>query len=597
MGVNYWIYFIAGAFAVTKTSSSPTDCLVSFSQDCFIDVKCTQRIYFNIYNDYYSRSSCLNLLYYNGVYYKPIHLSYRNFDNTNNLINWNNINYELKNMIVTFDLSNNQLQSQPALGIMENLKVLNLSYNNLTVAKLSDRQLYNKLTEVDFSYNAIKDIKVYSSENIYNELEKLDLSNNILDNIPETVFDFLSKLEHLNLSNNHLTSLNLLSFIGLKNLQNLQLAYNQIVDIESSKLQSVKLTGTSTDVSLIHVNDTQLIDLDISHAHIKNLTNRSFDNFTHLEKLVLTYNEISTVNKDSLIKLNNLQFLDLSSNQLKFLQPGTFKNNYNLKLLNISHNSLIDLNYGTLRGLVSLDILDLSFNYIENLEKDIFSETESLKSLIVDNNRIKSLNSYELIDLHISKLSIGDNPIPCKQIVQLKKKVSFDVTSLRYDEHRENVKGVTCNERNPTIEDHHPSQENNDSKRIYDVLKEIFTNSSRSDSINERSKVDNQKARVSGAGEAGGGTSVSGNLVKMKRFTGADRAFCVREFYKNYNSATVARRIFREHKGLHNFDDTPTLQKIKNWVAKFEETGSTLDKPRLKFSQREMEMDMLGAER
>ncbi|TLM65355.1 DUF4817 domain-containing protein, partial [Acinetobacter baumannii] len=89
------------------------------------------------------------------------------------------------------------------------------------------------------------------------------------------------------------------------------------------------------------------------------------------------------------------------------------------------------------------------------------------------------------------------------------------------------------------------------------------------------------RARVSGAGEAGGVTSVSGNLVAMERFTGADRAFCVREFYKNDNSATVARRKFREHKGLHNFDDTPTLQTIKNWVAKFEETGSTLDKPRL----------------
>lgn len=86
--------------------------------------------------------------------------------------------------------------------------------------------------------------------------------------------------------------------------------------------------------------------------------------------------------------------------------------------------------------------------------------------------------------------------------------------------------------------------------------------------------------RVSGAGEAGAVTSVFGNLVAMERFSGADRAFCVREFYYNNNSATVARRNFREHKGLHNFDDTPTLQTIKNWVVKFQETGSTLDKPR-----------------
>ena len=85
---------------------------------------------------------------------------------------------------------------------------------------------------------------------------------------------------------------------------------------------------------------------------------------------------------------------------------------------------------------------------------------------------------------------------------------------------------------------------------------------------------------MGGAREAGSVTAVTGNLVAMERFTGVDRAFCVREFYLNNNSATVARRKFREHKGLQNFDDTPSLQTIKNWVAKFEETGSTLDKPR-----------------
>lgn len=81
-------------------------------------------------------------------------------------------------------------------------------------------------------------------------------------------------------------------------------------------------------------------------------------------------------------------------------------------------------------------------------------------------------------------------------------------------------------------------------------------------------------------GARGTGEAVFRNSVAMERFTGADRAFCVREFYCNNNSATVARRKFREHHNLRNFNDTPSIQTIKNWVTKFEESGSTLDKKR-----------------
>lgn len=64
----------------------------------------------------------------------------------------------------------------------------------------------------------------------------------------------------------------------------------------------------------------------------------------------------------------------------------------------------------------------------------------------------------------------------------------------------------------------------------------------------------------------------------MERFSGADRAFCVREFYLNNHSAIIARRKFREYRNSRTFNGCPSRQTIKNWVQKFEETGSTLDK-------------------
>lgn len=70
------------------------------------------------------------------------------------------------------------------------------------------------------------------------------------------------------------------------------------------------------------------------------------------------------------------------------------------------------------------------------------------------------------------------------------------------------------------------------------------------------------------------------NSVAMERFTGADRAFCLGAFHRNNDSATIARRKFREYPKLRTFNDYTTVQTIKNWVQKFEDTGSTLVKQR-----------------
>ena len=46
-----------------------------------------------------------------------------------------------------------------------------------------------------------------------------------------------------------------------------------------------------------------------------------------------------------------------------------------------------------------------------------------------------------------------------------------------------------------------------------------------------------------------------GNLVAMERFSGADSALCVREFYKNGISATIARRNFCNIRDFRHLND------------------------------------------
>lgn len=68
-----------------------------------------------------------------------------------------------------------------------------------------------------------------------------------------------------------------------------------------------------------------------------------------------------------------------------------------------------------------------------------------------------------------------------------------------------------------------------------------------------------------------------GNLVAMDRFTGPQRAFCVKQFYLNNGSLIIVRRLFRVEYDLHDLNQCPSPGLIKKWVKKFEETGSTLN--------------------
>ncbi|CAH2088887.1 unnamed protein product [Euphydryas editha] len=69
------------------------------------------------------------------------------------------------------------------------------------------------------------------------------------------------------------------------------------------------------------------------------------------------------------------------------------------------------------------------------------------------------------------------------------------------------------------------------------------------------------------------------NLVSWS-VSGAQRPFCVCEYYKNNDSATETKRKFCTHFNIRNAKQAPTIQTIKKWVQKFEKTGSTLSQPR-----------------
>lgn len=62
----------------------------------------------------------------------------------------------------------------------------------------------------------------------------------------------------------------------------------------------------------------------------------------------------------------------------------------------------------------------------------------------------------------------------------------------------------------------------------------------------------------------------------MERFTGPQRAFCVRAFYKNNDSYVLVRRLYRNHFNIARMRDVPSENLIKYCIRKFENSGNTM---------------------
>jgi hypothetical protein len=62
----------------------------------------------------------------------------------------------------------------------------------------------------------------------------------------------------------------------------------------------------------------------------------------------------------------------------------------------------------------------------------------------------------------------------------------------------------------------------------------------------------------------------------MDSWTGAQRAFAVKSFYKN-DSYIAAQREFRKKFGIRRNSGVPSAYARKTWINNFEETSSTVN--------------------
>lgn len=203
---------------------------------------------------------------------------------------------------------------------MTGLKILNVSFNQLTVIP---KNTFPKLYE----------------------LHTIDLSNNLIQNIASEVFQPLFGLRYLNLTHNKLTELNSRTFSKIPTLLELTLRENVI--------------ETITRDTFIHLISVQRLDL--SYNAVQNI----FLVPTTLFHLNLSHNFIDYIEPAKVWpSMNTLISLDLSYNLLRdSLKKDAFLNLLVLQDLNLAYNDMTEPPVESLRDLSSLRYLNLKVSY------------------------------------------------------------------------------------------------------------------------------------------------------------------------------------------------------------------------------------------
>ncbi|ADB42932.1 COR domain-containing protein [Spirosoma linguale] len=208
------------------------------------------------------------------------------------------------------------------------------------------------------------------------KMRTLDLFGNSIQKIPDWVYS-LKRLEHLSLRNNSIKEVPTIVFT-LENIKYLNLADNQIQDINSSNFTNL-MNIEKVDIGY---NDIKLIPFGrIDYPKCKTLAIQgnkleefpsAISQVNTLEKLVISENEISSIEDDAFLGLENLEELDLSFNRLTYL-PSSLGKLTKLKKLNLSGNNIRSLPK-EFENLVSLESLGLDGNPLERVPLEISAQ-------------------------------------------------------------------------------------------------------------------------------------------------------------------------------------------------------------------------------
>ncbi|KAL1497049.1 hypothetical protein ABEB36_008076 [Hypothenemus hampei] len=269
------------------------------------------------------------------------------------------------------NISNNSISTLHQLNFGSSLKILDVSYNNLTSLNSDMLEDYTGLTSFFLHHNKIQSIAI-NSFNKFENVRTLDLSFNEIKKIPFGLFNNLKNLENLNFADNNMV-LDFHTLSMLFNLTTLNLRNNKVLNF---------------DEKIILNSMRKLTEITLGHYT---------SNCSELSGLVreLQRNQINivpgnTTNSSNVLGISCEEHLDLGETDI-FFKRGNTQSNTSLKM---------DLNNSTL--IKYLNVVGRKTQNIENTLMPLltfnFSETNFYKHMQrfvnLTNDTLKEANEF-----------------------------------------------------------------------------------------------------------------------------------------------------------------------------------------------------------
>ncbi|XP_042219703.1 protein artichoke-like [Homarus americanus] len=350
------------------------------------------------------------------------------------------------------------------------LRILDLSHNDITFLQPLAFQLHSKLNWLSLSHNRlsffppeiIRDLSDLEHLNVESNqikslenndfanaphLRELSLKNNLIEAVAESAFQNSTQLQDLNLSYNQIEELPENVFLGIARLH-LDLSHNKLSTLPEmifqrtkiQKLQSVNLAHNFFDnvpVNTLRLQYFFLSDLNMAHNKIQNVPSNA-DILVNIKVLDLSYNPLTpeaifillnepktvrhlslagtNVTEVPIIEARFLISLNLSDNNIVEIKESSFELTQNLQELDMSRNKIPNLSYGLAMAwpkIPDLRVLDISYNPLAYIVRGDFNYLNDLEILRASHlpraNRIErlALNPLRsLRELHLHTLPL-----------------------------------------------------------------------------------------------------------------------------------------------------------------------------------------------
>lgn len=255
----------------------------------------------------------------------------------------------------TLSLSGNSMTAVDLAAALKHLTSLQkLSLRNCSLTRLP-QDTFNRFTslqELDISHNPLNNAFTTLLRPL-SSLIHLDMGFSNLGKVSKRTFSLMTSLKTLILSGNPLNYLEPGLFQNLTDLKTLELKYcgltrlNETVfqDTFYPDIEELLLTGNPLEIppndTIIPTQLRNLYTLDLSYCNISYLPRDTFKPFSNITHLRLVGNMIGSTDNNSLAFLHNLphlERLDLSYNNMTTVYPQVFRFNTDLKMLKLIGN-------------------------------------------------------------------------------------------------------------------------------------------------------------------------------------------------------------------------------------------------------------------